>query len=191
MNQKIYNLSSLMCGFIPHSFLPLTSKMLTPIKSLDPKTFFANLIPFTNQPLPKQHIIMPGINRCRKDCVNHLLLVQALARRSHFLNVVNGLNTLVTLQNMINEGEMPGWSKLNEESTNNTISNHTLAYIKANKNAKQLKNTLRNGCITCQIELPGVVQIEEKIANVSEEAVQNFLDGEAVQEVLDDLKDLK
>ena len=92
---------------------------------------------------------------------------------------------------MINEGEMPGWSKLNEESTNNTISNHTLAYIKANKNAKQLKNTLRNGCITCQIELPGVVQIEEKIANVSEEAVQNFLDGEAVKEVLDGLKDLK
>ena len=92
---------------------------------------------------------------------------------------------------MINKGEMPGWSKLNEDSTNNTISNHTLAYIKANKNVKQIKNTLRKGCITCQIVLPGVVQIEEKIADVSEEAVQNFLDGEAVQEVLDDLKDLK
>ena len=190
MNQKIYDLSNLMCIFIPHSFLPLTAKMLTSIKSLDPKTFFANFIPFTNQPFPKQHIIMPEITNCRKDCVNHILLVQALARRSHFLNVINELNTLLTLQNMIGEG-MPGWSKLNEESTNNNISNHTMAYFKANKNVKQLKAILENGCVTCQIDLHEVVQIEEKIASITEEAVQNFLDGEAVKEVLDDLKDLK
>ena len=91
---------------------------------------------------------------------------------------------------MIGEG-MPGWSKLNEETTNFNIQQHTMAYFKANKNVKQLKAILENGCVTCQIDLHEVVQIEEKIASITEEAVQNFLDGEAVKKVLDDLKDLK
>ena len=76
---------------------------------------------------------MPVVTNCRKDCVNQILLVQALARRSHFLNVINGLNTLLTLQNMIGEG-LPGWSKMNEETTNFHISQHTMAYYKGNKN---------------------------------------------------------
>ena len=94
---------------------------------------------------------------------------------------------------MIGEG-LPGWSKLNEETTNFHFSQHTMAYYKANKNVKQLKTILEKGCVTCQIDLREVVQIEEKIASIAEEAVQNvqnFLDGEAVTEVLDDLKDLK
>ena len=92
---------------------------------------------------------------------------------------------------MIGEG-LPGWSKLNKETTNFNISQHTRAYYKTNKNVKQLKAILEKGCVTCQIDLREVVQIEEKIASIAEEAVQNvqnFLDGEAVTEILDVLRD--
>ena len=133
---------------------------------------------------------MPVVN-CKKDCVNQILLVQALARRSHYLNVISGLGTLLTLQNMIDKG-LPGWPKMNEDVTNFNIAQHTLAYRKASKNVKQLRAILEEGCVTCQIDLHEVVQIKEKIASIAEEAVQNFenfLDGEAVTEILDVLRD--
>ena len=134
---------------------------------------------------------MPVKINCHKDCRNHILLAQALARRTFFLNVADGLNSLLTLENIVDEG-LPGWSKMNEEKTNFNITQHTLAYHKANKNVKQLKAIIEKGCVTCQIDLCEIVLIEEKIASIAEEAVQNvqnFLDGEAVTEILDVLRD--
>ena len=57
---------------------------------------------------------------------------------------------------MIGKG-LPGWPKMNEEITNFNISQHTMAYRKANKNVKQLKAILEEGCVTCQIDLREVV----------------------------------
>ena len=134
---------------------------------------------------------MPVKINCHKDCRNHILLAQALARRTFFLNVADGLNSLLTLENIVDEG-LPGWSKMNEEKTNFNITQHTLAYHKANKNVKQQKTIIEKGCVTCQIDLCEIVLIEEKIASIAEEAVQNFpnfLDGEEMADILDAPKD--
>ena len=134
---------------------------------------------------------MPVVN-CKKDCVNQILLVQALARRSHYLNVISGLGTLLTLQNMIDKG-LPGWPKMNEDVTNFNIAQHTLAYRKASKNVKQLRAILEEGCVTCQIDLHEV-DVQERIASAAEEAVQNFesfLNGDTVTEVLEVLQDIE
>ena len=108
-----------------------------------------------------------------------MLLIQAYTRRTLYSSVVNGLNSLVALQNMINMNngrEMPGWFQMNEDLANTIIQNNTLAYIRANNDVRIIKETLRNGCTVCQIVLPEIVQIEEQIAKDSEEAVLNFLD---------------
>ena len=122
---------------------------------------------------------MIGVTRCQKECIFHMLLIQAYTRRTLYSSVVNGLNSLVALQNMINMNngrEMPGWFQMNEDLANTIIQNNTLAYIRANNDVRIIKETLRNGCTVCQIVLPEIVQIEEQIAKDSEEAVLNFLD---------------
>ena len=65
---------------------------------------------------------------------------------------------------------------MNEDLVKTTIENNTLAYIRSNNDVRTIKETLRNGCTVCQILLPEIVQIEEQIAEESEEAVLNFLD---------------
>ena len=125
---------------------------------------------------PRQYIKMLGVTKCRKDCKFHTILIQAYTRRTLYSNVVNGLNSLVALQNMINGCEMPGWVPMNEDLVKTTIENNTLAYIRSNNDVRTIKETLRNGCTVCQILLPEIVQIEEQIAEESEEAVLNFLD---------------
>ena len=134
---------------------------------------------------------MPVVN-CRKDCKNQILLHQALARRSHYLNVIGGLGTLLNLDNIIDEG-LPGWPKMHEGRTKRNIAQHTQAYRKANKNVKQLRAILKEGCANCKIDLPEV-DAQEKIASAAEEAVQNFesfLNGDTVTEVLEVLEDIK
>ena len=118
---------------------------------------------------------MIGENRCRKDCIFNTLLVQAYTRRTLYSNIVNGLNSLMALQNLIGGREMPGWVLLNKQLAKTTIENNTIAYIKSNNDVKTIKETLKNGCATCRILLSENVLFEEMIAEQSEEAVLNFI----------------
>ena len=129
---------------------------------------------------------------CKKDCKYQLLYQQALARRSHYLNVISGLGILLNFDHIIDEG-LPGWPKMREGRTKRNIEQHTQAYRKANKNIKYLRIILKEGCADCQIDLPEV-NAQETIARAAEEAVQNFesfLNGDTVTEVLEVLEDIK
>ena len=114
-------------------------------------------------------------NRCRKICIFNTLLTQAYTRRTLYSNIVNGLNSLIALQNLIGGREMPGWGLLSEQLTKSTIEKNTIAYIKSNDDVKTIKETLKNGCATCRILLSENVLFEEMIAEQSEEAVLNFI----------------
>ena len=134
---------------------------------------------------------MPVVN-CKKDCKYQILLHQALARRSHYLNVIGGLGTLLSFDTIIDEG-LPGWPKMHEGRTKRNIDQHTQAYRKANKNIKQLRTILKEGCENCKIDLPEA-EAQETIAQAAEEAVKNFesfLNGDTVTEVLEVLEDIK
>ena len=129
---------------------------------------------------------------CKKDCKYQLLYQQSLARRSHYLNVVNGLNILLSFDNIIDEG-LPGWPKMREARAKKNIKQHIHAYRKANKSIKNLSIILTEGCADCQIDLPEV-DAQETIADAAEEAVKNFgkfLNGDTVTEVLEVLEDIK
>ena len=129
---------------------------------------------------------------CKKDCKYQLLYQQALARRSHYLNVISGLGILLNFDTLIDEG-LPGWPKMHEGRTKRNIDQHTQAYRKANKNIKQLRTILKEGCANCQTDLPEV-NAQETIARAAEEAVKNFesfLNGDTVTEVLEVLEDIK
>ena len=115
---------------------------------------------------------MIGENRCRKDCIFNTL---AYTRRTLYSNIVNGLNSLMALQNLIDGREMTGWVPLNEQLAKTTIKNNTIAYIKSNNDVKTIKETLKNGCAMCLISLTETVLIEEMIADESDEAVFNFI----------------
>ena len=131
-------------------------------------------------------------SNCKKDCKYQILYHQALARRSHYLNVIGGLGTLLSFDAIINEG-MPGWPKMREGRTKRNIDQHTQAYRKANKNIKQLRTILKEGCEDCKIDLPEA-EAQETIAMAAEEAVKNFesfLNGDTVTEVLEVLEDIK
>ena len=131
-------------------------------------------------------------SNCKKDCKYQILYHQALARRSHYLNVIGGLGTLLSFDAIINEG-MPGWPKMREGRTKRNIDQHTQAYRKANKNIKQLRTILKEGCEDCKIDLPEA-EAQETIAIAAEEAVKNFesfLNGDTVTEVLEVLEDIK
>ena len=130
-------------------------------------------------------------SNCKKDCKYQILYHQALARRSHYLNVIGGLGTLLSFDAIINEG-MPGWPKMREGRTKRNIDQHTQAYRKANKNIKQLRTILKEGCEDCKIDLPEA-EAQETIAMAAEEAVKNFesfLNGDTVTEVLEVLEDI-
>ena len=129
---------------------------------------------------------------CKKDCKYQLLYQQALARRSHYLNVINGLSILLSFDNIIDEG-LPGWPKMREARAKKNIEQHIHAYRKANKSIKHLRIILTEGCADCQIDLPEV-DAQETIARAAEEAVKNFgkfLNGDTVTEVLEVLEDIK
>ena len=130
---------------------------------------------FEIQSLPRKYIKMIGENRCRKDCIFNTLLIQAYTRRTLYSNIVNGLNSLMALQNLVNGREMAGWAPLNEHLAKTTIENNTIAYIKSNNDIKTIKETLKNGCTMCHILLSETVLIEELIADESEEAVFDFI----------------
>ena len=118
---------------------------------------------------------MIGENRCKKDCIFNTLLMQAYTRRTLYVNIVNGLNSLMALQNLIDGREMTGWVPLNEQLAKTTIENNTIAYIKSNNDVKTIKETLKNGCAMCLILLSETVLIKEMIADESDEAVFNFI----------------
>ena len=70
---------------------------------------------------------------------------------------------------------MAWWSPLNEALVKTNIENCTAAFIKSNNDIKTIKETMKNGCTMCHILQPEFVQIEEMIADNSEEAVFSFI----------------
>ena len=128
---------------------------------------------------------------CKKSCKFQLLYQQSLARRTHYLNVVNGLHILLSFDDIIDVG-LPGWPKMREARAKKNIKQHIHAYRKANKCIKNLNIILTEGCDDCQIDLPEV-DAQETIADAAEEAVKNFgkfLNGDTVNEVLDTVNEV-
>ena len=128
---------------------------------------------------------------CKKTCKFQLLYLQALARMSHYLNVINGLSILLNFDNIIDEG-LPGWPKMREARAKKNIEQHTHAYRKANKSVKNLRIILTEGCEDCQPD-PLEAGAQETIARAAEGAVKNFerfLNSDTVAEVIEVLEDI-
>ena len=120
-------------------------------------------------------------NRCMIDCINNILLTQSFIRRNLYSNIINGLSTLLALQNLVRGHELPGWGQLNEQQVRRTIYRNTISYIQANDDVKKTKEILRNGCPTCRSMYPEKVELEELLAYLNEEALFNFIDNGSAQ----------
>ena len=132
---------------------------------------------------------------CKTNCSFRLLYQQSLARKNHYLNVVNGLHILLSFDDIIDVG-LPGWPKMREARAKKNIKQHVHAYRKANKCVKNLYIIITEGCDDCQIDLPEVYA-QETIADAAEDAAEEaiksfreFLNGDTVNEVLDTVNEV-
>ena len=116
-------------------------------------------------------------NRCMIDCIYNTLLTQSFIRRTLYSNIINGLSSLLAIQNLVRGHELPRWDQLNEQLVRRTIYRNTISYIKANNNVKKTKEILRNGCPTCRLMYPETVELEELLADLDEEALFDFIDN--------------
>ena len=116
---------------------------------------------------------MPSTIKCRKECLFNTLLVQAITRKGFYWTIVQGLNTLMALQYTINGQEMAGWSPLNKASVKTIIENCTASAIRSQNDINIIKDTMKNGCEMCHRKES--VQIQEMLADYSEEAVLSFI----------------
>ena len=94
-----------------------------------------------------------------------------------YSNIINGLSSLLALQNLVRGYELPGWDQLNEQQVRRTIYRNTIAYIRANDDVKKTKEILRNRCPTCRSMYPEKVELEELLAYLNEEALFDFIDN--------------
>ena len=132
---------------------------------------------------------------CKKNCRFRLLYQQSLARKNHYLNVVNGLQILLSFDDIVDVG-LPGWPKMREARAKKNIKQHVHAYRKANKCVKNLYIIITEGCDDCQIDLPEVYA-QETIADAAEDAAEEaiksfreFLNGDTVNEVLETVNEV-
>ena len=199
MNQKICDKTRqiLTCAALPHpsSFLPITAKMLPQAKLLDPWIFFRKFCPISYLTfIGATRKIMPRTS-CKTNCRFRLLYQQSLARRNHYLNVANGLQILLSFDDIVDVG-LPGWPKMREARSKKNIKQHIHAYRKANKCVKNLSIIITEGCDDCQVNLQEVYA-QEKIADAAEAAAEEaersfreFLNGDSVNEVLETVNEV-
>ena len=119
---------------------------------------------------------MPSNTKCGMECSIHTFLVQAITRKNLYLNIVSALNALLAIQFTLNGREMPGWNPLNENFVKSIIGNCTTAAIRSQNDINTCKETMIKGCEICRKKES--VQIQEMLADFSEEELQKFIQEE-------------
>ena len=119
---------------------------------------------------------MPSFTKCRMDCSIHTFLLQSITRNNLYSNIVSSLNALLAIQYTLNGREMPGWIPLDENYVKSIIGNCAAAAIKSQNDINTCKETMKKGCEICRKKES--VQIQEMLADFSEEELQKFIQEE-------------
>ena len=144
-----------------------------------PLNIFAKSADTRNFSFPKhthKNTQKPTNIKCRMNCSIHTFLVQAMTRKNLYLKIMSSLNVLLALQFTLNGRELPGWNPLNENFVKSIIRKCTAAAIKSQNDINTCNETMIRGCDMCRQKES--VQIQEMLADYSEEELQRFLQEE-------------